>query len=182
MKTRLLAVLLPLVAVLAIAQTQTPSAAPAAGAPDAEMFVGAPKGKPLTGKELDLRTYQVGGLLRCPVCQGLSVADSPSEMAVNMKHQVKALLARGFTEEQILDYFERSYGQFVLLKPKFQGVNTMVWILPVLALAIGVVIVVFKIRKLEQPPVAAASPSVTPAGEEDPYLAQVRELVRGGRK
>jgi len=42
----------------------------------------------------------------------MSIADSPSEMAVNMKHQVRDLLSRGYTQEQILDYFERSYGQF----------------------------------------------------------------------
>ena len=110
-------------------------------APDASMFVGPPQGQPLAGAALDAKTQEVASLLRCPVCQGMSVADSPSEMAVNMKHQVGALVARGYTREQILDYFERSYGQFVLLKPKFQGVNTLVWILPILAIAIGVVIV-----------------------------------------
>ncbi|MGZ5493170.1 MAG: cytochrome c-type biogenesis protein CcmH [Thermoanaerobaculia bacterium] len=113
----------------------------ATAAPDASMVVGPPQGQPLAGAALDAKTQEVASLLRCPVCQGMSVADSPSEMAVNMKHQVGALLARGYTGEQILDYFERSYGQFVLLKPKFQGVNTLVWVLPILAIAIGVVIV-----------------------------------------
>jgi cytochrome c-type biogenesis protein CcmH len=110
-------------------------------APDASTFVGPPQGQPLAGAALDAKTQEVASLLRCPVCQGMSVADSPSEMAVNMKHQVNALSARGYTREQILDYFERSYGQFVLLKPKFQGVNTLVWLLPLLAIGIGVVIV-----------------------------------------
>jgi cytochrome c-type biogenesis protein CcmH len=116
-------------------------------APDASLFVGRPQGQPLPGAALDAKTQEVASLLRCPVCQGMSVADSPSEMAVNMKHQVGALLARGYTREQILDYFERSYGQFVLLKPKFQGVNTLVWVLPILAIAIGVVIVLHVISR-----------------------------------
>jgi cytochrome c-type biogenesis protein CcmH len=147
--------------------------------PDASLFVGAPQGTPITGAALDQKTAEVAALLRCPVCQGMSVADSPAEMAVNMKHQVRALLERGFTQEQILDYFERSYGQFVLLKPKFQGVNTLVWVLPVLAIAIGVIIVVGKMKKLGQSPVA--EPRVA-AADEDPYLAQVRDLVGGGKK
>src|SRR6476619_5120843 len=96
---------------------------------DAEQFVGQPKAAPITEPEtLHQRTQEVAALLRCPVCQGLSVADSPSEMAVNMKGQVRELLARGYTQEQILSYFERSYGQLVLLKQKFQGVNTIGWV------------------------------------------------------
>ena len=144
--------------------------------PDAEQFVGKPQGTPLTGEQLHLRTQQVGGLLRCPVCQGLSVADSPSEMAVNMKGQVRELLSRGYTQEQILSYFERSYGQFVLLKPKFNGLAAAVWILPLLAIAIGVAIVFSKAKKLEQPSTANSQPP-TATNNDDPYLARVRELV-----
>ena len=138
-------------------------------APDASMFVGPPQGQPLAGAALDAKTQEVASLLRCPVCQGMSVADSPSEMAVNMKHQVGALVARGYTREQILDYFERSYGQFVLLKPKFQGVNTLVWILPILAIAIGVVIVfrVINRRVLSGAPLSSAAPA--PVGTPAPH-------------
>ncbi|HYC59208.1 MAG TPA: cytochrome c-type biogenesis protein, partial [Thermoanaerobaculia bacterium] len=116
--------------------------------PDAANFVGAPQGTPITGQQLTQRTNEVSALLRCPVCQGMAVADSPAEMAVNMKAQVHELLARGYTEEQILKYFELSYGQFVLLRPKFEGVNRLVWLLPVGALFAGIAIVWFALRKL----------------------------------
>lgn len=172
--------LLGLAAITAIAQ-QDPQGVKV---PDAEQFVGKPKGTPLTGDDLTRKTQDIAASLRCPVCQGLAIADSPSEMATNMKGQVRELLARGYTQEQIFSYFERSYGQFVLLKPKFQGVNTLVWVLPVLALALGVIIVFAKIRNLEkapEPKTAAAAESAAPAEtpEEDPYLARVRKLVKG---
>ena len=139
--------------------------------PDAEQFVGPPRGTPLTGEPLDRRTHEIASLLRCPVCQGLAIADSPSEMAINMKGQVRELLSRGYSEEQILAYFERSYGQFVLLKPKFRGLGSLVWTLPLLALLIGWILVVLKLRKLEGP-----TPSSAPV-EEDDYVARVRDLV-----
>jgi cytochrome c-type biogenesis protein CcmH len=151
-------------------------------APDAQQFVGSPKGAPLSGAALDEKAHEVAGLLRCPVCQGLSVADSPAEMAVNMKRQVRDLLSRGYTEEQILQYFELSYGQFVLLRPKFQGVNTLVWILPIAALLLGFAVVITKMKHLSAVP-AQPQPSQQPAGAaDDPYLAQVRELVGGGKQ
>ena len=145
--------------------------------PDAAQFVGPPKGRPLQGQELFQRTNEVGSLLRCPVCQGMAISDSPAEMAVNMKGQVRELLARGYTEEQILEYFEKSYGQFVLLKPK----STTVWLLPLVALVLGVLVVVFKLRKLQQPPPTTTNQQPT-TPSDDPYLARVRDLVGGEPK
>lgn len=140
--------------------------------PDAQQFVGPPRGTPISGDALDKRTNEVAALLRCPVCQGMAVSDSPSTVALDMKQQVRELLARGYTQEQILAYFETSYGQFVLLKPKFGGVNALVWLLPVAVLLAGVAIVVFKMRKLEKPP---ATPDPRPAS--DVYVDRVRAMV-----
>lgn len=145
--------------------------------PDAAQFVGPPKGQPLTGEALFHRTNEVGALLRCPVCQGMAISDSPAEMAVNMKGQVRELLARGYTEEQILEYFEKTYGQFVLLKPK----SPTVWLLPVIALLLGVIVVVLKLRKLQRVP--STTNNQQPATNvDDPYLARVRDLVDGEPK
>ena len=138
-----------------------------AGAPDASAFVGPPAGAPIGGDALVRRTDEVSALLRCPVCQGMSVADSPSEMAVNMKGLVRELLARGYSKEQILEYFERSYGQFVLLEPKFEGVNTLVWLLPVVALVFGAIVLMSIVRRVEEP-------------ADDPYVARVRKMVGRG--
>ena len=149
------------------------------------MSVGPPQGPPMSGDALDAKTAEVASLLRCPVCQGMSIADSPSEMAVNMKHQVRALLERGYTQDQILDYFERSYGQFVLLKPGFQGVNALVWILPLIALAIGATLVVVKTKRLQRPGNPATrqpgNPNPPTRQSSDPYLDEVRNLVSGGK-
>ena len=128
----------------------------------------APQGKPITGALLEQRTAEVSALLRCPVCQGMSVADSPSTVALDMKQQVREMLAQGYTQQQILDYFEQSYGQFVLLKPK----SPIVWILPIVALLIGAAVVFVKLRKLESTPTANRQP---PAA--DPYVDRVRQLV-----
>lgn len=176
-----LAVMLVFLAATVAAQTAAPTGTQV---PDASQFVGPPRGVAIQGQQLERRTTEIGALLRCPVCQGLAVSDSRAEMAVNMKGQIRELLARGYTEEQILSYFEQSYGQFVLLKPKFQGFNTLVWLLPVIALVIGLAIVVVKARSLGRGPVQPpATPEETVTGEaEDPYLAQVRDLVGGAKR
>ncbi|HEY2323298.1 MAG TPA: cytochrome c-type biogenesis protein [Thermoanaerobaculia bacterium] len=146
--------------------------------PDADTLVGPPKGQPLAGDELARTTQEIASTIRCPVCQGLSIADSPAEMAQNMRAQVRELLSRGYTRDQIDSYFERSYGQFILLKPKFQGVSTLVWTLPIFVLILGVIIVFMKMKSLEAPPVATSQPR----DPEDPYLARVRDLVKGDQQ
>ncbi|MGZ7077918.1 MAG: cytochrome c-type biogenesis protein CcmH [Thermoanaerobaculia bacterium] len=139
----------------------------------------APQGTPLSGAALDAKTTEVASLLRCPVCQGMSIADSPSEMAVNMKHQVNAMLAQGYTRDQILDYFETSYGQFVLLKPKFRGVNTLVWILPVLSIAIGFIIVMQRLLPAK-PGEGGPKPDDGPVASEENVPPP--PIVQGSRK
>ena len=103
-----------------------------------------PAGQPLSGAALEQRTHEIASLLRCPVCQGMSVADSPSTVALDMKQQVREMVARGYTEQQILAYFEQSYGEFVFLKPR----NRLIWILPGVVLLIGVVVVVMTAKRI----------------------------------
>ena len=137
--SRLILALLALMAAPSLAVAQ-PSRGPA-GAIDA------PRSRPLSGPELDARTSDIGGLLRCPVCQGLSVADSPSSMARNMKAEVREKLAAGYDQEQILAYFERSYGEFVRLDPPMRGVNWLVWFGPLAVLVAGGGVVAWAVRR-----------------------------------
>jgi cytochrome c-type biogenesis protein CcmH len=150
--------------------------------------MGAPRGQPLSGAALDARTEDVAGLLRCPVCQGLSVADSPATMARDMKAKVKEELAAGYDKDQILEDFERSYGEFVRLQPTLHGVNWLVWLGPVAALLLGAVLVTRALRRSASG--TAAAPATQAAGvpsrdalPDDPRLAaavlRVRELAYG---
>ncbi len=167
---------------------------PASDVPQArpEHVVGAPRGARLSGAALDARTEEVAGLLRCPVCQGLSVADSRAGTAVAMKAQVRELLAAGYDEEQVLAYFERSYGGFVRLEPPLRGINWLVWLAPLGGLLLGGFVVLRALRASPAPaplePAAAQGIDDTALPERDTlpddhelraYLLRVRELAYG---
>jgi cytochrome c-type biogenesis protein CcmH len=85
--------------------------------------------------ELDRQTREVAGALMCPVCQNLSAADSPSELAEQMRQVVRTKLAAGESREQILTYFVDRYGEEVLIDPPKRGFNLFIWIVPPLLLA-----------------------------------------------
>jgi cytochrome c-type biogenesis protein CcmH len=129
--------------------------------------------------ELDACTKATAALLRCPVCQGLSVNDSPAPLAVKMRSQVRELHGKGYTEEQVLAYFEKSYGQFVRLEPPLSGINWLVWLAPVLGLALGGWLVLRVLSRGAGP--AGAAPQQA-GGQPDPeleaYLERARALAR----
>ena len=97
--------------------------------------------------ELEALTREVASELRCPVCQGLSINDSPAELAVQMKDLIRDQLASGKTPEEVRAYFIARYGEWVLLAPEPKGVNLAVYVLPVLALLIGGVMIAFAVRR-----------------------------------
>jgi cytochrome c-type biogenesis protein CcmH len=148
-----------------------------------ERVVGPAAGEPLSGVDLSRRTQEVTDKLRCPVCQGLSVADSPTATAVAMKHQAEQMLATGFSEAQVLGYFEQSYGEFVRLAPKAEGFNLVVWIAPILVLVAGMAIVARRLGHRGALSVRTGETASTERTEEvspelQQYLDRIRQEVR----
>src|SRR5437773_5172003 len=98
------------------------------------------------------RVDRISSELRCVVCQGLSVKDSPSESARQMRDLVVQRVAEGKTDDQIRDEFRASYGDWVVLSPPLASWSGLVWIIPFLALLGGLAIAW---RRLRAPPATA---------------------------
>lgn len=109
--------------------------------------------------DLDRRTREVASQLRCPVCQGLSINDSPAELAVEMKGVVREQLAAGKTPEEIRQYFMAKYGEWVLLEPDPRGLNLLVYLLPVLGVLGGALFVWRFVSRATQPDEAGTTAS-----------------------
>lgn len=98
---------------------------------------------------------EIGTELRCVVCQNLSVADSPSETANQMRAIIRERLVAGETPEQVKAYFVEKYGLWILLSPPKQGFNLLVWIVPFVGLGLGLVLVAVTVRRWSRRPAAA---------------------------
>ncbi|MCI0436973.1 MAG: cytochrome c-type biogenesis protein CcmH, partial [Gemmatimonadetes bacterium] len=103
----------------------------------------------------DMLVRQIASELRCVVCQGLSLQDSPSELAQEMRGVIREKLEEGLTAEQVKQYFVARYGEFILLEPEPAGFNLAVYLLPAMALVGGAVVVLVAIRRWTSRPVAS---------------------------
>ena len=97
--------------------------------------------------DLEARTTAVASTLRCPVCQGESIQDSPSQLAQQMRAVVRERLRSGESPEQIKAYFVGRYGEWILLEPKMTGLNILLYVLPVVLVLGGLALVVTLVRK-----------------------------------
>lgn len=97
------------------------------------------------------RVRSLGSRIRCPVCQGEPIADSPSELARDMMAEVERQVAEGKTDQEIIDFFTASYGEGLLLDPPFAGRTLALWILPFVALGAGIALIVGRTRRRTPP-------------------------------
>jgi cytochrome c-type biogenesis protein CcmH len=121
--------LVALVAILALGPRPTPSVAERADALAAE--------------------------LRCPDCQGLSVADSPTGSAREIRRQIDELVAGGTTDDEVRAHFVARYGEWIRLAPS----GPLPWVLPFLVVAVGVGLLAAWLRS-RRTTTAAPSPSL----------------------
>src|SRR5262245_7168562 len=102
---------------------------------------------PARDAALEARVKEVASQLRCPVCQGLSLQDSPTELSQEMKDVVRDQLAAGKSPDEVKRYFVAKYGEWILLEPKPTGFNLAVYALPIGMLLGGALVITFAVRR-----------------------------------
>jgi cytochrome c-type biogenesis protein CcmH len=131
----------------------------------------APAGPTVTDQaEIQARAHRISQGLRCPVCQGLSAADSQAESAIAMRVRAGDLVAAGYSDEQILAYFVQRYGEWVLLEPPRSGRHWLVWIGPLLLLALGGLVVAWRMTAESK---GSGEQELAQKGAEDPYERRI---------
>ena len=137
-------------------------------------------GLALAAAPVDEQTvHAIATQLRCVVCQSLSVADSPSETAHQMRDIIRERLAAGETPEQVTAYFVARYGDWILLAPPRRGFTLLVWVVPFVGLALGLVVVAVAVRRWSR---VSAGRAAAPAPEVDAATRERirREMAEGG--
>ena len=109
---------------------------------------------------LESRARDLSRELRCMVCQNQSIDDSEAPLARDLRLLVRERLTKGDSDGQVIDFLVARYGEFVLLKPRFEWQTLLLWGLPPAVLMVGIVALFVQIRRrnravAELPPLTA---------------------------
>ncbi|HEY9474123.1 MAG TPA: cytochrome c-type biogenesis protein CcmH [Mycobacteriales bacterium] len=123
------------------------------------------------------RAHQIASTLRCPICEDLSVADSPAPLAGQMRQQISEQLAAGRSAEQIRAGFVAAYGDSVLLTPPHRGIGQIAYLLPFLVLVAGLAAATLLLRGWRRRPAVATSASRRTGAEQSNLTAADRDRL-----
>lgn len=111
---------------------------------------------------LEKRMVVLAGELRCMVCQNESLASSHAPLAEDLRREVRELMQKGMSDQEIKDYLVARYGDFVLYKPPVKGSTLVLWLGPFALLLGGLGVLVYQLRKRRKMVVEA---TLSPAEE-----------------
>ncbi|CTQ34250.1 cytochrome c-type biogenesis protein [Jannaschia rubra] len=122
----------------------------------------------LADPALEARARDLSKGLRCLVCRNESIDESNADLARELRIVVRERLVAGDSDAQIIDYLVSRYGEYVLLTPRADGSNLILWGAPILLILIGGGVAAAAVTRQRRPPEAALDPA-----EE----ARLRELL-----
>ncbi|TPQ32465.1 cytochrome C biogenesis protein CcmH [Bradyrhizobium guangdongense] len=117
----------------------------------------------------EARARELSRELRCMVCQNQSIDDSEAPLARDLRLLVRERIGAGDSNSQVIEFLVARYGEFVLLKPRFERQTLLLWLLTPVVLALGGIALWFQIRRRSQGGADVPAPPLTP--DEEARLA-----------
>jgi cytochrome c-type biogenesis protein CcmH len=96
---------------------------------------------------LEARMLRIAGELRCLVCQNQTIADSHAGLAEDLREEVRIMLRKGDSDEQVVAYMTARYGDFVLYRPPVKPSTMLLWFGPGVLLVGGISVLVLVLRR-----------------------------------
>jgi cytochrome c-type biogenesis protein CcmH len=112
-----------------------------------------------THQTIEQRVHQLAGQYRCPSCDGESAADSNTATSIEIRDLIQADLRHGQSASQIRAAMISDYGADILESPPTKGISLLVWVVPVVAVAAGVVGLGLAFRRWKRRLVTLGAPS-----------------------
>ncbi len=114
-------------------------------------LVAAQEARPLAeNPQAEARLKALAVELRCLVCQNQTLADSNAPLAEDLRREVREMIAKNMSDQEIIDFLVERYGDFVLYRPPLRVTTTLLWIGPFLLLAIGGMALILAVRRRQK--------------------------------
>ena len=113
--------------------------------------------------------------LRCLVCQNQSLADSNAPLAEDLRREVREMIAKNMSDQEIIEFLTARYGDFVLYRPPLKATTSVLWVGPFVLLTVGAIALVITLRR-------RASKVVDVPMTEEEHRRVEQLLAEGGKR
>ncbi len=96
---------------------------------------------------IEARMLRITDELRCLVCQNQTIAESHADLAGDLREEVREMLRKGATDEQVVKYMTDRYGDFVLYRPPLKPTTWALWFGPAVLLLVGFAVLALVLRR-----------------------------------
>jgi len=103
-------------------------------------------------ERMEQRFQTLTAELRCPKCQNQNIADSNAPISEDMRNEVYRMMRNGASDQEITEALVARFGEFVRYKPEVNQRTILLWVSPVLMVTIGLLVVVFTVRRSGRKP------------------------------
>lgn len=103
--------------------------------------------QPVGDPAIEARVNKIAEDLRCLTCMGQSIADSHSDFSTDMRREIRDMLTKGKSDQDVIDFMVQRYGDFVLYKPPVKTSTWLLWGGPFVLLVVGLALLVAKLKK-----------------------------------
>ena len=101
----------------------------------------------LKNQEYELRARNISKNIRCMICQNQSIDESNAPLAKDLRIIIRDKIKEGNNDKEIYKFLTDRYGDFILLKPRFDLNTLSLWFLPFIFLLLGIYIVLYHNKK-----------------------------------
>ena len=113
--------------------------------------------------------------LRCLVCQNQTLADSNAPLAEDLRREVREMIAKNMSDQEIIEFLTARYGDFVLYRPPLKATTTLLWVGPFLLVIVGATALIITLRR-------RAGKVVDGPVTEDGHRRVEQWLAEGGKR
>jgi cytochrome c-type biogenesis protein CcmH len=107
---------------------------------------------------LEARMMAMASELRCLVCQNQTLADSHADLAKDLREEIREMMKKGMTDDEIRAYLVDRYGDFVLYRPPWKTTTALLWAGPALLVVVGGVVLATSLRRRRREPLEDDAP------------------------
>ena len=100
--------------------------------------------------QVEVRLKALAIELRCLVCQNQTLADSNAPLAEDLRREVREMIAKNMSDQEIIDFLVARYGDFVRYRPPLKATTTLLWLGPFLLLVVGATTLVLALRRRQK--------------------------------